>query len=570
MAAPNLAIYYHPDGYDTKNRPLMGRRAAGKSFLDAWFDRRGAEETFCCAAREEDFKHFAAHAGTRGVTGKTNWLRLDRLESVSQAGTLYFPGPDIGLNAWRRHRRNPLGFSIIGVTHTICTKAVMDGIAEWLSAPVEPWDAVICTSNAVRQSVDYLLAAQREHLSRRTGATRFPQPQLPIIPLGINTAEFAADDDLRGQTRSKLGIGGGDVAFLFVGRLSIYGKAHPVSMFMALERAAKLTGKKLHLILAGWYATKGLEKAFQDGANFWCPSVTMHVVDGRDDAARHGAWRAGDVFVSLVDNVQETFGLTPVEAMAAGMPVVVSDWDGYRDSVRQGGDGIRVPTLIAPGAFGETLVDRYAADIDSYDVYLARTTYSVVVDIDAAVQAFVTLINDPHLRKRMGDAGRARAVSEYDWQHILAKYEGLAGALGEIRKAAPALDPKLRRVWPARLSPFEMFANYPARSPLPSDRIRVVADDIEHVLEGIRLDTNVVIDNAEALLKNLRVFLAEIGTGEIVLSDILNKHDMPGRMQRIALLLRLAKFGVVSISPASGAVTVKRGPADPAGPHFSQ
>ena len=32
------------------------------------------------------------------------------------------------------------------------------------------------------------------------------------------------------------------------------------------------------------------------------------------------AWRAADLFVSLSDNVQETFGLTPVEAM--GVPMV--------------------------------------------------------------------------------------------------------------------------------------------------------------------------------------------------------------------------------------------------------
>ena len=217
MSAANLAIYYHPDGYDTKNRPLMGRRAAGKSFLDAWFARRGHEDTYCLAAQRADFNHFVEHAKSRGAAGKANWLRLEQPETVASVGTLYFPGPDIGLNAWRRHRRDPRGYSIMGVTHTICTKAVMDGISQWLTAPVEPWDAVICTSTAVRQSVDYQISAEREHLARRTGATRFPMPQLPVIPLGINTAEFAADDAVRASTRAQLGIAENDVAFLFVG-----------------------------------------------------------------------------------------------------------------------------------------------------------------------------------------------------------------------------------------------------------------------------------------------------------------------------------------------------------------
>ena len=56
-------------------------------------------------------------------------------------------------------------------------------------------------------------------------------------------------------------------------------------------------------------------------------------------------WAAADLFLSLVDNPQETFGLAPVEAMAAGVPVVVSDWDGYRYTVSDGVEGFRVPTL---------------------------------------------------------------------------------------------------------------------------------------------------------------------------------------------------------------------------------
>jgi glycosyltransferase involved in cell wall biosynthesis len=44
-------------------------------------------------------------------------------------------------------------------------------------------------------------------------------------------------------------------------------------------------------------------------------------------------YRAADVFLSPVDNVQEMFGIRPVEAMACGIPQVVADWNGYRDLV---------------------------------------------------------------------------------------------------------------------------------------------------------------------------------------------------------------------------------------------
>ena len=59
-------------------------------------------------------------------------------------------------------------------------------------------------------------------------------------------------------------------------------------------------------------------------------------------------WSAADVFTSLSDNIQESFGLTPIEAMASGLPVLVSDWDGYRDTVTHGAEGLVVPTVMPP------------------------------------------------------------------------------------------------------------------------------------------------------------------------------------------------------------------------------
>ena len=80
---------------------------------------------------------------------------------------------------------------------------------------------------------------------------------------------------------------------------------------------------------------------------------------------------AADIFLSLVDNHQETFGLSPVEAMAAGVPVVVSDWDGYRYTVQNGVEGFRIPTLApSHSSQGAELALQHDHGLISYQDYV--------------------------------------------------------------------------------------------------------------------------------------------------------------------------------------------------------
>src|SRR5207248_1181911 len=105
--------------------------------------------------------------------------------------------------------------------------AVMEVIANWLIAPVQPWDAVICTSKAVRDAVDTVVEAQTAYLGARLGPVRPSLPQLPVIPLGVDCDAYRPVPAVRADWRQRLGIGDADVAILFLGRLSFHGKAHP-------------------------------------------------------------------------------------------------------------------------------------------------------------------------------------------------------------------------------------------------------------------------------------------------------------------------------------------------------
>ena len=336
----------------------------------------------------------------------------------------------------------------------------MSSFCEWLTAPLEAWDAVICTSRGARDAVRHVVEAQAEHLAARLGATRFTLPQLPVIPLGVHTRNFETTSEQRQAARQRLGLAEDEVAVLFAGRLIVHGKAHPLAMYLALEQAAQ--GRKVVLIQAGQAPNSDILRIFVDEPKRFCPSVRVIMVDGANFDLYRAAWSAADIFTSLSDNIQETFGLTPIEAMAAGLPVVVSDWDGYKDTVRHGIDGFRVPTLSLPPGQGANLANRYDLDLINFDYYSAYASQLVAVDVAGAANAYRKLIDDSELRVRMGAAGARHAREVFDWSVIMRRYLALWDELNERRRSDPQLTPVLQRVRrPDRPDPFSMFGSYP-------------------------------------------------------------------------------------------------------------
>src|SRR6516164_998135 len=119
--------------------------------------------------------------------------------------------------------------------------------------------------------------------------------------------------------------------------------------------------------------------------------VRVTFVDGTQPDTRFAVWHAADIFASLSDNIQETFGLVIVEAMASGLPIVASDWDGYRDLVTDGESGYLVPSVMVNGATHDATA-RLVLETHSYDHFLAECSQAVAIDCAATTRAFVRLI----------------------------------------------------------------------------------------------------------------------------------------------------------------------------------
>jgi glycosyltransferase involved in cell wall biosynthesis len=451
---PNAALGFHAESFSTAGPRLMGRHAASEGLLRGWVRHAGAAPVAGLVFEPEEAEAFrAAITAAAGREVEAAAIPPWRPDLLDRIGAVLLPDPNLRDAARRRALGDAHGHSIIGLTHTTASHAAMSLVADLLTAPVEPWDALICTSEAVRRTVQTILEAEAARLEARLGARRFVQPRFPVIPLGVDTAAFAADATARATWRARLGCAEGETVALWMGRLSWHAKAHPLPHFAALGRAS--AGRRLRLVLAGWFAHPEQERAFREQHAALAPGVALSVLDGREAAVRQGIWHAADLFLLLVDNIQETFGLAPVEAMAAGLPCVVSDWDGFRDTVRDGEDGFRIPTWLMPAGSASDLARAYAGGRETYDSHVAGTTQLVAVDVARAAAAIAALADDAGLRARMGASGRERARG-FDWSVIVARIQELIAELAERRLSGASAS----RGEPRWMEPTRAFAHY--------------------------------------------------------------------------------------------------------------
>jgi glycosyltransferase involved in cell wall biosynthesis len=473
----NAAILFEPDGYMTNGPKLMGRQAAGDGFLRAAVKHHGGEPLIAYTSKARSAEIFRDRVAELDPQAQIRWLHGRAPERLEAFGVLYRADHALGVTARTRLRVGLDRFAICGVTHTLASAGAMDIITDYAVAPLAPWDALVCTSEAAIGVVETALEAQEDYLRWRLGASGRVRPLLHKIPLGVHGEDFEVADGERAAARAAIGLAGDEVALLFAGRLSFNGKAHPFAMYAAAQAVAQTTSRKLALVHAGQFFTASIERAFREAVAALCPDVRCLFLDGKDPTLYARSWRAADVFVSLSDSIQETFGITPVEAMAAGLPVLVTDWNGYKDTVRDGVDGFRIATWQPAPGTGEGVARDFEVGALDYDAFLARTSLSVAVDMRRLEACLTDLVTSADLRRRMGGAGRARVRELFDWRVIFPQYQALWAEQDARRRRGrnehPALFAGAPAAAPSRPDPFTAFGHYPTAHVGPDTQVRL-------------------------------------------------------------------------------------------------
>jgi glycosyltransferase involved in cell wall biosynthesis len=204
---------------------------------------------------------------------------------------------------------------------------------------------------------DYIATAAACHRQLSAFVPTLPPDRIHLVLNGVRTVPPGD----RGALRAEWGCAPGDVVLGTVARIE-----EQKDPLFALELLAQLPAN-VRLV---WIGDGRLRAAFEQRARELGLTDRVHLDGWRTDASRRMA--GFDVF--LLPSRYEGFPFAVLEAMAAGLPCVVSDVDGTREAVADGATGWLCPSR-APA------------------VWLPRLN---------------ALVADPEARTRMGTAGRAR------------------------------------------------------------------------------------------------------------------------------------------------------------------
>lgn len=445
----HIGILFFTDTIQTsfgKPHLMWGRVAANHSFITALTESGACERLTLIVPTQRDAKIVSETllAGTDASINLISFFQLRAYLAEHPLNVLHCLDPVMSIAGHIRQTLSPSPFAITGVTHSLANDHFLSWALQNNANGVDSDDCLICTTPTaqavISRAFDRLASTQ----------TGFVAPQTAVIPLGVpmSAQSQAGQNSDRVVDRHPKPI-----QVLSLARFNPQAKMDflPILNLAAMLKA-RFPGQFL-LVLAGASDNGVYVKGLQDQAAEQSVADVIRFVSDPDDEQKAALYRDADIFLSLSDNIQETFGLTIIEALAAGCPVVASEWDGYRSLVRHGENGFLVPTRTLPS--DPEWEAALAIQLDPLvHLFCAQTT---AVDLEATVNFLVQLSEDQELRLRMSAAATA-STDEYQWQNIIPRYLALWKKLSDKQTLNPPRDLAPRS---SALQFLSDFAGYP-------------------------------------------------------------------------------------------------------------
>jgi alpha-maltose-1-phosphate synthase len=298
-------------------------------------------------------------------------------------------------HTWYANLAGHLAKLTYGIPH-VMTSHSLEPLRPWKEEQLGGGYAIssFCERTAV-ESADAIIAVSsrmREDVLRAYPNVR--PDRVAVIHNGIDANEFRPDPAT--DVLARHGIDEKAPYVVFVGRITRQkGIVHLLDAAMHLERGVGL------VLLAGEPDTPAIRKEVEAkvaelkktrGGVVWVQAMLP-----RPELIQVLSHAAAFVCPSIY----EPFGIVNLEAMACGVPVVASATGGIPEIVEEGRTGFLVPFTPDGTALGAP------ADPEGFAKALA--------------EKLGTVIDSPDLRRRMGEAGRARVEATFSWTSIAEK-----------------------------------------------------------------------------------------------------------------------------------------------------
>lgn len=418
------------------------------------------------------------------------------------------------------------------ITHAVSHRAGLTVGLYVLLGETRPFDILACTSTAGRIAVEKLLEHLLGCLSPKCGSLSMPEFRTPVIPLGVDEEIYAPGD--RSEARRALNLDSERVTFLCLGRFSLETKMDLFPLLLAFRDAFAEYPNKPVLIIAGDDTEYKLAPAIRAYAEQLGLSNDVAIRADVTRAEKLRLYQAADAFVSLSDNLQETFGCTVLEALSCGLPVIASDWNGYRDLVHDGQNGFLVPTVWGDCWSSHEPAAPFGGDRE----YRGRLAETVAFDMPIAVSRFRELERSADLRRSMGRCARQCVLESFTWSKVIRQHERL---WMESLAMAKSYEPRAQLSGLSAYDPLQVFNHYPTRLLAGSDRVTATASGLRFLAGDTELHPAALGTLAPDRNALLSVLATVANSDECAVSSV---REVPCDLA-LQCLLHLLKYGFI-------------------------
>lgn len=234
------------------------------------------------------------------------------------------------------------------------------GFHFYQGAPLKNWLLFYPVEKLCSYFTDVLITINKEDY--KFAKSKLTTPNIQYVPgVGIDVDRFANTIIDTKKKRAEIGVPEQAYMLLSVGELNV-NKNHQI----VLKALAQLKGTNIHYVIAGrgnQYNNLLTLASHLDIAD------QFHLIGHRDDVAE--LYKAADAY--LLPSIREGLNVSVMEAMASGLPCIISDIRGNRDLIDEGKGGFLVNSMDER-AFAEKITNLkpYCSNFGKYNAQKAR------------------------------------------------------------------------------------------------------------------------------------------------------------------------------------------------------